>query len=230
MGKKTTEKNNKSDTTSSKAKGSGKSKASKEPVGSVAFVYGGGLKTGLSRLFWTEESNPLDKAKELSQHYGVDAKCKYVNCSDPEKVFNKALKDFEGVSGELVTQSVTDLSNNLKELAGAKVAHACELHEKKSAKSSAKKSKKVSDDEDEDEQEDAKDDDDDDKHESGDEISDAEDDKEDDDNEEDAEEDEEEEEKPTKSGKKSGKDSKEAKETKDNKKSKESKGKNSKKK
>ena len=111
--------------------------------GSVAFLYGGMLKTGCARVFWTEEKNPIETVKEHRDNYGPDVNCRYVNCENPEKVYTKVLKNIgDKVQWESTVQfHATNLINLFKEVAGEKQAHRCVLNPKE-AKSDKKDTKK----------------------------------------------------------------------------------------
>jgi hypothetical protein len=206
-----------------------KSKSANSEKGSVAFVNNGLLKSGFVRFFWSADVDPTSTAKEYVEHYGPSLKCRYVKCTDPEKVLEKLLKECgdKVVVGNLVEYGPKLAMDALKEASGAKQTHVCELQDKKQKEKKEKSKKSKKDDSDE-ENEDEEDEDNEDEEDDGkkacsdDEVSDAP--ASDDDEEEeekpkknskkDSKDEEDEEEKPKKSSKKESKGSKSAKNSK----------------
>jgi hypothetical protein len=120
-----------------------KSKTSKKAVkGSVGFLYGGMLKSGTARYFWTDDKDPEDTAAEYRTHYGPNVSCRYVNCENAENVYEKALKELgDEANGSCVNGFVNTLIKELKEVAGVKTSHVALAQDKKTDKKKDTKKK-----------------------------------------------------------------------------------------
>lgn len=127
-------------------KKSDSTKKSTTQKGSVAFLYGGMLKTGCARVFWTDSKDPTDTVKDHRDNYGPDVNCRYVNCEDAEKVYTKVLKNVgdKVLWGSTVLFHATNLINLIKEVADVKQAHRCVINPKSDDKKNDKKDDKKS--------------------------------------------------------------------------------------
>ena len=125
---------------------------------SVGFLYGGSLKTGYAKLFFSTEKKPLEFVTEHKQYYGKDIQCRYINVEDAESVYKEII---EKISDNISFESLCKIyANNLvatmKEVSGNKSAHRLNIEkeetkqDKKSTKKASKKSKKSDNSSDED--------------------------------------------------------------------------------
>lgn len=128
---------------------------------SVGFLYGGSLKTGYAKLFFSTEKKPLEFVTEHKQYYGKDIQCRYINVEDAESVYNEILEQIsDNISYEnLCKIYANNLVSTMKEVSGIKSAHRLNIEkeetkqDKKSTKKTVKKSKKSNSNSDEDEDE-----------------------------------------------------------------------------
>ena len=126
---------------------------------SVGFLYGGSLKTGYAKLFFSTEKKPLEFVTEHKQYYGKDIQCRYINVEDAESVYKEIIdKIRDNISFESLCKIyANNLVATMKEVSGNKSAHRLNIEkeetkqDKKSTKKASKKSKKSDNNSDEDE-------------------------------------------------------------------------------
>lgn len=89
--------------------------------GSVGYFCGGEIKSGCICLFFSNDTNLLEKYNEAKEHFGKFVTCKYVNVYNPEKIFVKfkeELKNYGDLDGHMYIVDSIIAIKILKEVAG----------------------------------------------------------------------------------------------------------------
>ena len=109
-------------------------KISKKDQGCVAFAYGGVLKQNTVKLFKSSDNKPESDQETLSKWYGTIT-IRYVNCENYEEVYDSFVEKFTEKLVEHTNNvyfiSTSTAADELKTLAGAKVAHTLNFEKEK---------------------------------------------------------------------------------------------------
>jgi len=112
------------------------SSSKKSEKGSVGVFYQGLLKSKGSLLFYSDNKEPEEEFEAAKKYYGTYTKARYVVCEEPEKIFNKVAKSFEGVNEfeNLYESNSSSMIEKIKEEAGVKTAKTMGETKKKTVK------------------------------------------------------------------------------------------------
>lgn len=130
-----------------------KSSKSTKSKGCVGLVFGGVLKVSTVRAFYCDESEPSEFATKLTDYYGDSFDIKFVQVENQSDVYEKFLESFE--SDERVAEtplfkvSISEASNALKKVSGAKACKSFSLKKKEKSKEEDEQQKSEHSDEEE---------------------------------------------------------------------------------